>query len=78
MTGEETNKLESQLEHWINVNYRMDEEGFEYCFKHYSSFEEIEDEEFHKLRLSLLSDMNKMRQLVQNRISDIESQLDSN
>lgn len=78
MTGEETNKLESQLEHWINVNYRMDEEGFEYCFKHYSSFSEIRDEEFHKLRLSLLSDMNKMRQLVQNRISDIESQLDSN
>jgi hypothetical protein len=40
MTGEEAN----------TVLQRMGQEGFHYCFKHYSSFDEIEDEEFHKLR----------------------------
>ena len=25
-------------------------EGFDYCFKHYSSFEDVKDENFHKLR----------------------------
>ena len=32
------------------VRYRMDEEGFDYCFRAYSNFSEVKDEEFHKLR----------------------------
>ena len=32
------------------VKYRVDEEGLDYTFQCYSSFEEIEDEEFHRLR----------------------------
>lgn len=66
-------ELEDQLEHWSNVNYRMDNEGFEYCFKHYSSFSEIKDEEFHNLRLSMLSQMENMRKLVKDKIGDIEN-----
>jgi hypothetical protein len=61
-------ELEDQLEHWLNVDYRMDNEGFEYCFKHYSSFSEIKDEEFHNLRLSMLSQMENMRKLVSDKI----------
>lgn len=68
-------ELEDQLEHWLNVNYRMDNEGFEYCFKHYSSFSEIKDEEFHNLRLSMLSQMENMRKLVKDKIGDIENTL---
>lgn len=37
-----------------DVKYRMEEEGFDYCFRHYSSFDEIEDPEFHKLRLAYI------------------------
>lgn len=69
-------ELEDQLEHWSNVNYRMDNEGFEYCFKHYSSFTEIKDEEFHNLRLSLLSQMEGMRKLVRDKIGDIQNTID--
>ncbi len=29
---------------------RVENEGFDYAFVHYSSFEEIKDVEFHKLR----------------------------
>ena len=39
-----------ELEDWQMVQYRMGNEGIDYCFEHYSSFEEIKDEEFHKLR----------------------------
>ena len=44
---------EEEYENWQMVRYRMDDEGLEYCFKHYSTFEEIEDEKFHKLRKEL-------------------------
>ena len=33
-----------------SVLQRISQEGFHYCFESYSSFEEIEDPEFHKLR----------------------------
>ena len=69
-------KLEQELDNWHNVDYRMDNEGLEYCFKHYSSFEEIEDEEFHKMRLSLISQMNAIRSFVKKRIEEIENKLE--
>jgi len=59
---------EEELEDWQMVRYRMDNEGLEYCFKHYSSFEEIKDKEFHKLRKKLLETMEKMRNFVEEKI----------
>ena len=47
---EKIDKLYEQLENFEMVRYRMDAEGFDYCFRHYSSFEEVEDEKFHSLR----------------------------
>lgn len=35
-----------------NVRQRIFQEGFDYCFIHYSDFSEIKDEEFHKRRLA--------------------------
>ncbi len=29
---------------------RVENEGFDYCFVHYSDFEEIKDKKFHELR----------------------------
>jgi hypothetical protein len=54
----------------------MKEEGIEYCFKHYSTFEEIKDEEFHKLRLELLNSMEKIRNYVNNKIESYDEEID--
>lgn len=67
--------LRNELENWSSVKYRMDNEGLEYCFKHYSNFDEIQDEEFHKLRQTLLANMEKMRNLVRGRIEDLETKI---
>jgi hypothetical protein len=63
---------EEELEDWQMVQYRMDNEGLEYCFKHYSSFDEIKNEEFHKLREELLESMEKMRTFVEEKINSYD------
>jgi len=67
---------EEELEDWQMVQYRMDNEGIDYCFEHYSSFEEIKDEEFHKLRLEFLESMKKIREYVNNKIESYEEEYD--
>ena len=42
----------------------IENEGFEYAFVHYSYFEEIPDEEFHKLRKEFLDARNKLADYV--------------
>lgn len=49
---------------WEYVQYKMEEEGFDYCFKHYSNFQDIKDEEFHKLRLEYLAASEKLEKYV--------------
>lgn len=66
-------QLEEELENFNNVNYRMDNEGLEYCFKHYSSFEEIKDKQFHMLRLQLMLSIDKIKEYVSNKINELES-----
>jgi len=68
--------LEDELDNFRAVQYRMDNEGIDYCFEKYSSFEEIEDEEFHKLRLEFLDSMKKIRSYVENKVEDLSSQVD--
>ena len=63
---------EEEYEDWTMVQYRMDNEGLEYCFEHYSSFEEIKDEEFHKLRNELLESMRKIRHYVEHKIESYD------
>jgi hypothetical protein len=67
---------DEELENWKAVHYRMDNEGIDYCFEHYSSFEEIKDEEFHKLRLDLLDNMKKIRKYVEDKIESYEEDYD--
>jgi hypothetical protein len=55
----------------------MDNEGIDYCFEHYSSFEEIKDEEFHKLRLEFLGSMKKIRDYVKDKIESYEEDYDN-
>tara|TARA_R110000868_G_scaffold261356_1_gene519473 strand:- start:159 stop:365 length:207 start_codon:yes stop_codon:yes gene_type:complete len=65
---------EEEYENWEMVRYRMDSEGMEYCFKSYSSFEEIEDEDFHKLRKELLEKMREMRTFVTKKLESYEEE----
>jgi hypothetical protein len=53
-----------EQEEWDSVQYRMDNEGIDYCFEHYSSFEEIKDEKFHELRLQFLKSLKEIRNYV--------------
>jgi Zn-finger domain-containing protein len=70
-------KLEEQLENLQMVRYRMDAEGFHYCFKHYSSFKEVEDEKFHELRREYLKIANELEQYVHNKISELEDEVNN-
>ena len=65
---------EEELDNWKSVDYRMREEGIDYCFEHYSSFKEIEDEEFHKLRMEFLDSMKKIREYVKDKIESYEEE----
>lgn len=69
-------EIEDSLENFKSVQYRMENEGMNYCFEHYSSFEEINDEEFHKLRLQFLEITKKLLSYVEIKIETLSEQID--
>ena len=71
-------QLEEELENFKNVDYRIDAEGLEYCFVSYSSFEEIKDKQFHKLRLELILSIDKIKKYISDKINELESSLEDN
>ena len=49
-------EIKSELEGFKLVKHKIGWEGFDYCFRRYSSFEEdIKDEHFHELRKGYLN-----------------------
>jgi len=66
-------KKNKELEKWKNVEYRMREEGFHYCFKWYSFFEEIEDEEFHQLRHDYIDAADKLENYIKAKVNVLRS-----
>ena len=68
-------QLRDERDKWARVRYRMDDEGMDYCFMNYSSFREIQDEEFHTLRLELIDLMEQMEQFLDNKIEEIDNQI---
>jgi len=70
--------LEEELEKYQNVVYRIEDEGVDYAFKKYSSFEEIEDEEFHKLRKYLIQHIDLMDNYLKNKIDELEKKIEDN
>jgi hypothetical protein len=61
---------EEEFENFVMVEYRMDNEGIDYCFESYSRFDEIKDEEFHRLRNNFLTSMKEIRNYVENKIKE--------
>ena len=68
--------LEEELEKFQDVAYRIKNEGVEYTFKHYSTFEEIEDKEFHKLRKYLIQHIDLMDFYLKKRIDGLEKKIE--
>lgn len=60
--------MSNNLEDWEAVKYRMENEGIDYCFESYSDWDEIKDEEFHRLRLGFLQYMKEIREYVDKKI----------
>jgi guanylate kinase len=48
----------------------MGAEGFHYCFRSYSSFEEIMDEKFHELRKTYLSISSQLEEYVKSKVEE--------
>jgi hypothetical protein len=63
-----------ELEYWQSVQYRMDAEGIDYCFESYSRWEEIKDEEFHRLRLGFLQSMKEIREYIDSKVEEGQNQ----
>lgn len=49
---------------------RMNQEGFDYCFRKYSSFKEFTDPNFHKLRLEYIEAANRLEEYINNKSSE--------
>ena len=73
---EKIDKLQEQLEEFEMVRYRMENEGFNYCFKHYSSFKEVEDEKFHELRIKYLEISQELEEYVHSKINSLQDEID--
>jgi hypothetical protein len=73
--------LYKELDDLTYLNAKMRDEGFDYCFRHYSSFDEIKDEKFHELRLQYIEIAEELEnyvktsyELKQNEIDNHEEQ----
>jgi hypothetical protein len=73
---EKIDKLHDELEKFEMVRYRMDAEGFHYCFKHYSSFKEVQDEKFHELRRKYLEISQELEEYVHSKINGLRDEID--
>ncbi len=49
---------------WNFVAYKMDYEGFDYCFRCYAAFEEMKDDEFHRLRQAYIDSAEALEKYV--------------
>lgn len=61
---------EEEREDWKYVQSKMEYEGFDYCFRHYSSFKEINDEEFHKLRNKYIEISELLEDYINNKCDE--------
>jgi DNA-directed RNA polymerase subunit F len=72
---EKIDKLYEQLENFQYVQAKMRDEGFDYCLRHYSSFEEVEDEKFHSLRESYIKIADELEEYVKSKINQIQDEI---
>ena len=71
------NDLHQELDDLIYLNAKMRDEGFDYCFRHYSSFEEIKDEKFHELRLKYIQIAEELENYVETQYELKQDEIDN-
>ena len=71
------NDLHQELEDLTYLNAKMRDEGFDYCFRHYSSFEEIKDEKFHELRLKYIQIAEDLENYVETQYELKQDEIDN-
>jgi hypothetical protein len=49
---------------------RINQEGFDYCFRKYSNFKEFDDADFHKLRLEYIKAADRLEAYVNEKARD--------
>ena len=60
------------LDIWKDIKYRIKEEGFHYCFKDYSSWDELDDNYFHSLVNQYLDISKKIEELIDIKIITLQ------
>ena len=58
------------IENIERLQYKMENEGFDYCFREYSDFKEIKDKEFHKLRKKYCKIADELEDYVNNMVEE--------
>ena len=71
------NDLHQELEDLTYLIAKMRDEGFDYCFRHYSSFEEIKDEKFHELRLKYIQIAEELENYVETQYELKQDEIDN-
>ena len=71
------NDLHQELDDLSYLNAKMRDEGFDYCFRHYSSFEEIKDEKFHELRLKYIQIAEELENYVETQYELKQNEIDN-
>jgi hypothetical protein len=51
------------------VQDKIGDEGFDYCFRSYSSFGHLKDEKFHSLRESYIKIANELEEYINSKIN---------
>ena len=69
--------LYQELDDLTYLSVKMRDEGFDYCFRHYSSFEEIKDEKFHELRLKYIQIAEELEKYVQTQYELKQNEIDN-
>ena len=52
------------------MQYKIEDEGLDYCFMHYSNWKEVKDEKFHELRLAFIKAAEELTEYVANNVSE--------
>lgn len=68
--------LLDEIENFEFLKSKIRDEGFHYCFTHYSNFKEIQDEEFHKLREEYLLSSKRLMAYVDTKLQELTDKLD--
>ncbi len=55
-----------------DLKFKIDQEGFDYAFREYSSFEEIKDPKFHQLRKEYVAIAKALEDYIENPNKDID------